>query len=126
MITVVDTWCFYVVPLAGRQVDEAFSDSIFRVADELIDLEASNDALLDSSLAATLEDDGATVEITLTVRAETFVDAEAQADSALRAAIHAAGGFTPGWRRRHIDDRTDDDAAAKYDVRERSAKLVCA
>ena len=60
------------------------------VMEELLHLEVA-----DASIGA-VETTGA-VEITVTVAADTLEDALNHGSAAIRAAIHAAGGATPGW-----------------------------
>ncbi|MDR0483597.1 MAG: hypothetical protein LBH13_10685 [Cellulomonadaceae bacterium] len=47
------------------------------------------------------------VEIELTAYAENFDDAVAYASSTIRTAIHAAGGYTHGWRLAKTAERSE-------------------
>jgi hypothetical protein len=81
---------FVVSADAGEDVD-AHTD---RVMEALLALEDDN--LTDSAVGVDLGT--GLVEVEVTARGETFEDAVATADAAIRTAIHAAGGSTPNWR----------------------------
>lgn len=78
---------------------EDLESHLDQVMDAMLALE--NESLVDSDLSATL----ATGEVTLSIIGRSseedeslaFVEAITLADSALRSAIHAAGGHTPEW-----------------------------
>lgn len=63
------------------------------VMEEMVKLESED--LCDSNLSANLADN--IVELEMVGRAQTFDVAVERADSAIRTAIHAAGGATPNW-----------------------------
>ncbi len=77
------------------------------VMDELTNLEAGNEALRDSDLSASLRD--GQVVIAIVGLGRTFDEAQDVASSAIRAAIHAAGGSTPKWKQ-PIFDPTSSEA----------------
>ena len=60
------------------------------VMDELVKLDVT-----DPSIGGTLTDGD--IELTLAVEADTLEKATASVFGTIRAAIHAAGGGTPGW-----------------------------
>lgn len=64
-----------------------------RVMDELLKLESAT--ITDADLSAMLST--GIVELSITVAAGDFDEAVECADSCIRAAIHSAGGHTPGW-----------------------------
>lgn len=74
----------------GADDIDAHTDAVM---DELLKLES--ESISDSDLSADLKD--CTVEVSIVGHAETFDEAAAIADSAIRTAIHAAGGSTPEW-----------------------------
>lgn len=82
----------------GDDVDEHTD----RFMDELLALEDEN--LTDSAVGVDLGT--GLVEIEVTARGETFEDAMALADAAIRTAIHAAGGLTPNWAVTQIAQHT--------------------
>lgn len=63
------------------------------VMEELLKLESAE--LSDADIAASLE--SGEVSVSVVAEAPTFEEAAALGDSAIRAAIHAAGGHTPEW-----------------------------
>lgn len=65
------------------------------VVDHLIDLEACTPGLLDSTVG--LDMGARTLEVQITIEADTGGAALDQAVACLRSAIHTAGGSTPGW-----------------------------
>jgi hypothetical protein len=65
------------------------------VMDALVELEECSDALEDADLSAVIAE--RTVTIAIVGSGATFDEAVAVADSAIRSAIHAAGGSTPVW-----------------------------
>jgi hypothetical protein len=77
---------------ASEPIDETRFDAL---ADALYELDASDAALSDIDLSASLADARATV--TTTVEASDPADAGTKALCAARTAIHAIGDATPGW-----------------------------
>lgn len=73
---------------------EKFSAHLDIVMDELLGLET--DSLFDSDISAELTT--GTMQITVSAKAVDFDQALSIADSAIRAAIHSAGGHTPNWQ----------------------------
>lgn len=65
------------------------------VVDHLIELEECTPGLLDSTVG--LDMGAQTLDVQITIEADTGGAALDQAVSCLRSAIHAAGGSTPGW-----------------------------
>lgn len=65
------------------------------IVDHLIDLEECTPGLLDSTVG--LDMGAQTIEVQITIEADTGGAALDQAVACLRSAIHAAGGSTPGW-----------------------------
>jgi hypothetical protein len=65
------------------------------VMQELLALEACQEGLSSSGVGLDLET--MIVEISISAEADTYEDAVATAMSAIRSAIHAAGGSTLGW-----------------------------
>lgn len=86
------------IPLHVFCPPERFFDSVERVGDALIDLEACSPELLDSTFSANLDDLSVLVEVS--VEAKTVGGALDLAVSFIRTAIHAAGDRTPGWESR--------------------------
>lgn len=70
---------------------DAHTDSVM---EHLIALE--DDALTDSDVAVDFSKN--VVDVAVIARAQTFDVALENADSAIRTAIHAAGGSTPDWK----------------------------
>ncbi len=77
---------------AAGPIPEEMFDAL---ADALYDLEAGDEDIEDTDLGASLADGRATV--TMTVDAGDPALAGTKALAAVRAAIHAIGGATPGW-----------------------------
>lgn len=73
-----------------------FDAHIYAVLDELHALEESLETVCDSDLVASAAANA--VSFSLSASAETIDEARTIADSAIRSAIHAAGGATPNWR----------------------------
>ena len=65
------------------------------VADALFELDASNPTLLDADVAATVAKN--LISLAIIGMGECIDAASANAVSAIRTAIHASGGATPGW-----------------------------
>ncbi|MFB9776025.1 hypothetical protein [Brevibacterium otitidis] len=71
-------------------------ESVFdALADELASLEDATMGLLDSTVS--MDANESLIAATVTTEGDTFEAAAQTADSAVRAAVHAAGGATPGW-----------------------------
>ncbi|NLG22241.1 MAG: hypothetical protein GX555_12525 [Actinomycetales bacterium] len=68
------------------------------VMDQLLVLEEAAGAVVHSG-AVSLDLGSSKVTIELVGVGETFDEAQAAADGAVRTAIHVAGGHTPGWNR---------------------------
>ena len=66
-----------------------------QVMTALMAIEAADDRISDSDYVATVKT--GFVRINSSATAETFDEAAAVAMATIRSAIHAAGGFTPGW-----------------------------
>jgi hypothetical protein len=81
------------VALADPQA--RLGDSIDQVTDQLALIDERTPELLDYAVSSDADDSTAKFEIT--VDASDEMDALAGAVSWVRAAIHAAGGATPGW-----------------------------
>ncbi len=82
------------VTYAGTPAElETAMDSLM---DALTALAEADNGLSDPDLAATIV--GRLVDVTMTVDADDTITALNRASAALRAAIHAIGGFTPGWQ----------------------------
>lgn len=74
---------------------EHFESHVYGVLDELHSLEESLGTVFDPDLAAS--ETQAIVTFSISATAETIDEARSVADSAIRSAIHAAGGATPDW-----------------------------
>ncbi|WP_327069858.1 hypothetical protein OG500_29465 [Kitasatospora sp. NBC_01250] len=85
-------WTFKVV---GPESADELSDSAERVMDALLDLEACDPRLCDAGVA--MDADAMTVDVELTVTGPTAPGNLEHAQTAIRAAIHAAGDATPDW-----------------------------
>jgi hypothetical protein len=77
------------------QTDEMLRAEVQRIMDELLVLEAAGCKIADTALSLDLVNDR--VEVELLSWGEGFDEAAMNANSCLRAAIHAAGGSTPDW-----------------------------
>lgn len=66
-----------------------------QVMTALMAIETADDRISDSDYVATVKT--GFVRINSSAMAETFDEAAAVAMATIRSAIHAAGGFTPGW-----------------------------
>lgn len=86
------TWTLHV--LSGQE-PAVIAAEVERVMDQLLDLEQTDPRLGDSGVGLAL--DTMTAEMTLSAEGTTLEDAVGLALSAMRTAIHAAGGFTPDW-----------------------------
>lgn len=77
-------------------VSESDPEEIFNsVADALFELESTSETLLDADVTASLGEN--TVSLSVVGIGESIEEASENASSAIRAAIHASGGATPGW-----------------------------
>jgi hypothetical protein len=70
-------------------------DRLDALMDALMDVEATDPAISDPDLAASLDENS--VDVQMTVEGADQAEAAAKSLSALRAAIHALGEATPGW-----------------------------
>lgn len=79
--------------------DETLGEHVDRVMQELLNLEGEGGTIFDSAIG--LDTENRRVEIEVSVFAAdleaAFAEAAPSARAAIRTAIHAAGGFTPGW-----------------------------
>lgn len=75
--------------------DADLSEHVGCVMAELLKLVDCDEKLMDPSVALDLS--SGHVEVELLVVAETVGMAADHGDTAIHTAIHAAGGFTPGW-----------------------------
>jgi hypothetical protein len=82
-------------------------------------LEAVDERLLDCSFGFSAAEDGATIDVEITVSASSEDEAHDVAIAGLRSAIQAAGGFTPGWA-----ERSPATATAVYRVQSESVDRV--
>lgn len=71
------------------------NDHLDQVMNALMALESADKRITDSDFVATLKT--GLVCINSSAQGESFDEAAALAMATIRAAIHAAGGFTPGW-----------------------------
>lgn len=62
---------------------------------ELLSIESTDPLLRDASIG--LDTSKRVVEISLSSEAQSFAEAVQHMSGSIRAAIHAAGGATPGW-----------------------------
>lgn len=77
-------------------VSESDSEHVFdSVATALFDQEATNDTLTDADVTSRLSEN--TISMAIVGTGDTIDAASTNASSAIRAAIHASGGATPGW-----------------------------
>ncbi len=74
---------------------EAIRAEVDRVMQELLLIEQSAVAITNAAISLDL--DTSTVIVELVSGGPNFAAAQRTAESSLRAAIHAAGGSTPGW-----------------------------
>ena len=84
-----------------------------QVVDAYADLERETGYLLDCAWSLSDADDYADVDVEVTVAAEDPHAAQWLASGSIRSAIHAAGGYTPGW-----DPRAAGVDAVAYELRE--------
>lgn len=82
--------------VTGFPTRDALEAEVSRVMAELVALSGPKASVDDPALSMDFAFNTLTAE--MIARGEDFEAAMACADSALRAAIHAAGGATPGWR----------------------------
>lgn len=81
-----------------RFVSDSDPEDIFdSVAEALFTQEASSDTLADADVTSRLRDH--TISLSIIGTGESIETASANASSAIRSAIHASGGATPGWDR---------------------------
>ncbi len=87
----------------GNGPDDEFEAHALGVADALVDLEDSNDGLLDSTVGA--DSSTRTLEIEMTLQADTFEDARKPALALVHEAVGSAGANVSGWETRiQIDE----------------------
>ena len=84
------------VALSVRGDFDDLGDLAEGIADELAGLQDCNESLLDFAFGSDATD--STVEFELTVEAGSIDETVEVGGSWLRAAIHATGGCTPGWK----------------------------
>ncbi|HEX6756036.1 MAG TPA: hypothetical protein VF109_08830 [Mycobacteriales bacterium] len=99
----------------GPETPAEIGGAVEAMTDELAGLDAAHPDLLDWSVGLA----GDVVEVDLTVDAGTPEAAAALAVGAVRTAIHAAGGGTPGW-----EDTPPADAAVTYRLDEQSLRPI--
>ncbi len=87
---------------------EAIREEVDRVMRELILIEQSAVAITNAAISLDL--DSLQVVVELVAGGGTFQVAQRTAESSLRAAIHAAGGSTPGWEWTELDKRLNVEA----------------
>jgi hypothetical protein len=92
------------IPVQVAQYQGDLGDNIDSVVQELVKLQACNDALLDFSADSDSTND--TAAFAVTVEADTLDQALPTGTSIVRSAIHATGAATPNW----------DEAGAYDDV----------
>lgn len=93
-ITLKIEWAFSVT--TGAQIsDDQLVQHVGEVMDELLSLEDAGSPIGDAALS--LDTAERTVLVELAATGPTYPDAAASGLSAIRAAIHAAGGHTPEW-----------------------------
>ncbi|GAA1386225.1 hypothetical protein GCM10009639_09750 [Kitasatospora putterlickiae] len=93
-------WTFKVV---GPETADEPSNSAERVMEALLDLEACDSRLCDSGVAMDATD--MTVDIELTATGGDAPDTLRYAQTAIRAAIHAAGDGAPEWPDQMVAER---------------------
>ena len=84
-----------VIPVRVSLAGGTLRDAVDQVTDQLADIDEHTPAFLDFAVSADATDNTAVFEIT--ADANDDLEAMAGALSWVRAAIHAAGGATPGW-----------------------------
>jgi hypothetical protein len=84
-----------VIPVRVSLAGGTLRDAIAQVTDQLVKIDEHTPAFLDFAISAGATDSTAVFEIT--AEAADDLEAIAGALSWVRAAIHAAGGATPGW-----------------------------
>jgi hypothetical protein len=84
-----------VIPVRVSLARGTLRDAIAEVTDRLAEIDQHTPAFLDFAVSADATDNTAVFEITADAADE--LEAIAGALSWVRAAIHAAGGATPGW-----------------------------
>lgn len=87
---------FNLKPATGEVEEAHLQEHVWQVMDELLKLEEMADSCVHSA-AVSLDLEAMTVDIELAGSGDTYAEAESHIDSAIRSAIHAAGGYTPGW-----------------------------
>ncbi len=83
------------IAATGDLTDEHMS----KLMDALLDVESTDQAITDPDLTATLST--GRVDVQMTVAADDPAEAATKALCAVRSAIHAIGGATPGWETKH-------------------------
>ncbi len=93
------------VPLTVMNAHSGPPDDLFEAVESLTealaDLEDCNRSLLDSTLSADKSTNQVVVEVS--IEADSIDQALDEGQSCIRAAIHAAGGGTPGWEKSFED-----------------------
>ena len=84
-----------VIPVCVRLARGTLRDAMAEVTDQLAEIDEHTPAFLDFAVSADATDNTAVFEIT--ADADDELEAITGALSWVRAAIHAAGGATPGW-----------------------------
>lgn len=79
----------------GLDVADVLEAHLVDVMDHLVELEDGDAALSDADMSAGLA--VGRVEISIVVDADSIEGAAAAGMVAIRCAVHAAGGYTPGW-----------------------------
>lgn len=85
------------VTSAGPDADKVqlLEDHLDEVMNQLVTLEEGDGRITDPDISASLADGD--VEISVVVEAENTDEAAKIGNGAIRCAVHAAGGHTPGW-----------------------------
>lgn len=84
-----------VIPVCVHLARGTLRDALAQITDQLAEIDENTPAFLDFAISADATDNTAVFEIT--TDASDQLEAMAGALSWVRAAIHAAGGATPGW-----------------------------
>lgn len=88
---------FNVSSTTDEEAVEDVRGHVWDVMDHLLELEGVEGSCVHSA-AVSFDEDLMEVTIELAGYGDTYEQAEAAIDGAMRSAIHAAGGWTPGWR----------------------------
>lgn len=98
----------YVVTYCGEGVgatsDEDFEQHLDDITNALVEIEEGDPLLSDADVSATITERLA--EFSITVDCADLNDAALRGLSAIRAAIHAANGHTPGWENNAVAEIT--------------------